>query len=282
LNSSATMATLQARKSALRVLAFEPHVRSPQRPPFIGISKLSSAPSLSCRSPASKPRAPVVMSASMNAVESFAAQATGATHAVVVEEIQALWAGYGSIARVSLDDSSTAIVKHVNPPNSHSTRSHPRGWTGDLSHARKVKSYAVETRFYTHFAAKCRPECRVPALLAVKGGEDGGDGRSGERFLLLEDLDAAGWPERRSHMDRTEVDACLRWLAWFHASFLGCQPTGLWAVGTYWHLHTRPDELDAMPPRWRRLKDAARAIDTRLSSCRYRTIVHGDAKVCIL
>jgi aminoglycoside phosphotransferase (APT) family kinase protein len=71
--------------------------------------------------------------------------------------------------------------------------------------------------------------------------------------------------------------AVLRWLAQFHARFLGHPPEGLWKVGTYWHLATRPDELVAM--KHGRLRQAAAAIDARLSAARYKTIVHGDAKL---
>jgi hypothetical protein len=44
----------------------------------------------------------------------------------------------------------------------------------------------------------------------------------GDRTLLvLEDLDAAGFGERRRRVSETEVRACLDWLAAFHATFLG-------------------------------------------------------------
>jgi aminoglycoside phosphotransferase (APT) family kinase protein len=69
---------------------------------------------------------------------------------------------------------------------------------------------------------------------------------------------------------------CLRWLAAFHATFLGERPRGLWKVGTYWHLATRPDELEAMDDG--ALQWAAPLIDRRLSEARFRTLVHGDAK----
>jgi len=51
----------------------------------------------------------------------------------------------------------------------------------------------------------------------------------------------------------------------------------MWNVGTYWHLATRPDELLAL--RHRELKNAASRLDAKLNGCRYRTFVHGDAKV---
>ena len=38
----------------------------------------------------------------------------------------------------------------------------------------------------------------------------------------------------------------LSWLAHFHATFMGKNPEGLWKIGTYWHLDTRPDELEAL------------------------------------
>lgn len=73
------------------------------------------------------------------------------------------------------------------------------------------------------------------------------------------------------------MKACLRWLANFHALFLGVAPENLWPVGTYWHLETRPDELEAMDHP--ELKAAAGDIDRILSGCRFKTIVHGDAKL---
>jgi len=74
-----------------------------------------------------------------------------------------------------------------------------------------------------------------------------------------------------------EIRVCLSWLANFHALFLGVDPEGLWPVGTYWHLETRPDELEAMEDG--HLKAAAGEIDRTLNECRFKTIVHGDAKL---
>jgi hypothetical protein len=69
----------------------------------------------------------------------------------------------------------------------------------------------------------------------------------------------------------------LKWLANFHANFLGHKPTGLWDVGTYWHLETRPDEYEKM--KHQELKAKAHVIDELLNQCKYQTIVHGDAKL---
>lgn len=81
----------------------------------------------------------------------------------------------------------------------------------------------------------------------------------------------------RTRVKEGEVRACLRWLARFHALFLGVAPERLWPVGTYWHLETRPDELAAMDHP--RLQAAAADLDAILSACRFKTIVHGDAKL---
>jgi thiamine kinase-like enzyme len=58
---------------------------------------------------------------------------------------------------------------------------------------------------------------------------------------------------------------------------MGCAPEGLWEVGTYWHLATRPDELRALDDS--KLKKAAAEIDARLSKASFKTLVHGDAKL---
>jgi len=74
-----------------------------------------------------------------------------------------------------------------------------------------------------------------------------------------------------------QMQVCLSWLAHFHATFMGKSPAGLWQVGTYWHLETRPDELEVLDDE--ELKMAAGQIDQCLSDARYQTFVHGDAKL---
>ena len=133
----------------------------------------------------------------------------------------------------------------------------------------KVRSYEVEAAFYTHFAHRCDPAlCRVPRCIDATA--------SPEIVIRLEDLDAAGFPGR----GRQDVDGCVRWLAAFHAAFMGIPDPGglLWERGLYWYLATRPDELAALPDK-SRLKQSAMAIDHRLDACRFKTLVHGDAKV---
>jgi len=195
--------------------------------------------------------------------------ATGAQRAERGEVIQSLWSGYGEIVRYALTGAraSSAVLKHVLFP---STVNHPRGWHNDLSHRRKVKSYEVEMHWYQAWAGRCDDQCRVPHCYTT---ETIGD----EHLMVLEDLDAAGFPRRSTTLDLQGVQACLRWLASFHASFIGEQPAGLWATGTYWHLATRPDELAVMEDD--ALRDAAPVIDSMLSSARFQTLVHGDAKL---
>jgi hypothetical protein len=100
---------------------------------------------------------------------------------------------------------------------------------------------------------------------------------NGRTLFVLEDLDAAGFGVRRSRVSEAELSACLRWLAAFHATFLNEQPESLWKVGSYWHLATRPDELGALSDR--SLQRAAPKLDERLNRARFRTLVHGDAKL---
>lgn len=201
--------------------------------------------------------------------ESAVAQATGATDIVRGEAIQSLWSGYGEIVRYALGGSEyeSVVVKHVRLPVG---ARHPRGWNTDRSHQRKVRSYQVEIAWYEHWSNRCGEPCRVPRCLAVESKDD-------EVLMVLEDLDASGFSERRSTVSDADVRACLSWLAHFHATFLNEVPSGLWECGTYWHLDTRPDELQALEDR--ALKSAAQEIDRRLKACPYQTIVHGDAKL---
>lgn len=189
-------------------------------------------------------------------------QATSAESLRMGCKIQTLWSGYGQIVRVHLQgcERSSVVIKHVLfPKESRDT---------DVSHRRKVRSYQVETHWYKNYSTNER--CRIPECLAAQSfGE--------EHLMVLEDLDAAGFPYRRTSLRDGEIKACLRWLANFHGLFLGVPASGLWPVGTYWHLDTRPDELEAMTDQ--KLKAAAPQIDAVLNSCRFKTILHGDAKL---
>ncbi|UXI03245.1 ecdysteroid 22-kinase family protein [Photobacterium sp. TY1-4] len=197
------------------------------------------------------------------------AQATGAQAVSHTQLIQPLWGGYGKLFRAWLQsgDHPSVIVKHIQLPQ---PAHHPRGWNTDRSHQRKLHSYQVETHWYRDFAGQCPGEYPVPQCLYVRE-------QDGDILLILEDLATLGFSEIRQTASETEVQACLRWLAWFHARHLGAVPTGLWPTGTYWHLATRPDELAALEDP--ALKAAASCIDRVLSQCRYQTLVHGDAKL---
>jgi hypothetical protein len=194
-------------------------------------------------------------------------QSTGASSLVEKEMIQDLWSGYGKIVRVGLDNASaeSVVIKHVQLPIH---KSHPRGWNTDLGHQRKVKSYKVETTWYGKYSKNSA--ARLPKCFAIETQED-------EVLIVLEDLDAAGYPLRKRTIVWEEIANCLAWLAKFHASYLGKIPEGLWEVGTYWHLETRPQELAVLDDQ--RLKEAAPVINEKLNTCKYKTFVHGDAKL---
>jgi hypothetical protein len=186
-----------------------------------------------------------------------------------IDHIQELWSGYGSILRIGLAGSNyqSVILKHIVIPNA---THHPRGWNTATSNARKIRSYAVETNWYTDFSERCDSYCRIPKAIDFWGDER-------ERFIVLEDLDSSGYPDRKSYLRLHQIEGCIGWLANFHATFLRTDPLNLWERGSYWHLATRTDEYHQMEEG--ELKNAAQLIDQRLSSCRFKTIIHGDAKL---
>jgi hypothetical protein len=186
-----------------------------------------------------------------------------------ISTIQQLWAGYGSIVRITLKGGlySAVVAKHI---KSNSVGAHPRNWDTNFAHQRKVKSYEVELYWYKHYAQQSSKECIIPNCLGYLEHAD-------EKLLILEDLDAKGFSARRTSLSVAEAKVVLSWLANFHALFMQTKPEGLWERGTYWHLATRPDEFEKMSAS--ELKMKAKAIDEALNSCQYQTIVHGDAKV---
>jgi hypothetical protein len=201
-------------------------------------------------------------------IEQFILEVTQASGLRNLGKVQNLWSGYGSIVRMGLEgaDVPSVIVKHVQPDNG----GHPRGWNTDLSHQRKLKSYQVETAWYRKQMEQAPGKARIPECLGVKTSGE-------ETLLVLEDLDAAGFAGRRISVSRKEWQGVVRWLADFHADHLGRNPKGLWESGTYWHLETRPDELEELDDE--DLKNAAESIDAKLKASAFQTLVHGDAKL---
>lgn len=186
--------------------------------------------------------------------QAWLSRATGqGVHSAVL--IQSLWSGYGAIWRCRLRDGRSVILKEVTPPAG-----------SGRSHQRKLRSYEVETHWYSAWAKLCPPKSPVPAVLAL-------DPTHGAWRLLLEDLEASGFSSQRSQARSRDY---MDWLANFHATFMGRPPAGLWPMGSYWHLQTRPDELAATADG--ALRDAASAIDARLNAARFQTLIHGDAK----
>jgi hypothetical protein len=199
--------------------------------------------------------------------KSIILQRTGASSLFEKETIQELWSGYGKIIRIGLENASveSVVVKHVQLPVNNN---HPRGWNTDISHQRKLKSYKVETTWYNTYSKNSA--ARLPQCLAIGTQND-------EVLIVLEDLDEAGYHLRKKTVTWEEIAECLAWLAKFHATYLGKIPEGLWEVGTYWHLETRPQELAILDDQ--RLMDAAPVINEKLNSCAFKTFVHGDAKL---
>ncbi|AWB66114.1 choline kinase [Saccharobesus litoralis] len=187
------------------------------------------------------------------------------------EQVQSLWSGYGQIVRCySAQQQASYIVKAIAPANA--TR-HPRGWNTSASHQRKLKSYQVEANFYLHYAKWVSFDCKVPQLLACKATDD-------FTLLVMEDLDALGYSERKDFATWHDLSRAIKWLAYFHARFMKEVNDGpsfdLWPMGTYWHLATRQDELAAMPDNV--FKTYAGALDTLLQQVKFPTLLHGDAK----
>lgn len=202
-------------------------------------------------------------------IHQFILHSTGARSARRGEVIASLWSGYGEIVRMHLEGAAadSVVLKHVRFPTE---KNHPRGWHSDRGHLRKVKSYEVEMAWYHDLSQRCDDGCRVPKCYAS-------DTIGEEHLIVLEDLDTAGFPIRKGHLSKPEVMSCLKWLAAFHATFMGETPANLWPMGTYWHLDTRPDELAVTEDA--SVREAASVIDAMLNSCRFQSFVHGDAKV---
>lgn len=193
---------------------------------------------------------------------------TKASDCQEIEVIQSLWSGYGKISRYRLRGSkiSTVVVKKIVLDR---IGNHPRGWNTKFSHERKIKSYQVEAHWYEYWGKLNSSKCKSPHFLGILV-------EGSNKWIVLEDLKTS-YPIQKQQASIDEVKVCLEWLANFHTTFLGKKPIGLWEIGTYWHLATRPDEFKKI--KHPELKAKANLIDKALNQCKYQSIVHGDAKL---
>lgn len=197
-------------------------------------------------------------------LENIILSKTKASQLLETQLIQELWSGYGTLNRVILDNNSI-ILKLINLSDN---QEHPRGWSSGHSHKRKEKSYEVEMHWYQAYTHENK-KSQTPKYMASGEVE-------GSQYLILEDLEPLGFTPKQS-ISWDQVKWCLSWLASFHKTYLNVEPKGLWSVGTYWHLETRPEELEVLEDL--ELKKAASSIDNKLNRAKYKTIVHGDAKL---
>lgn len=184
---------------------------------------------------------------------------------VSVDEIQSLWEDYGKLLRLKFSEKN-AIVKHVKLPKQSS---HPKGWNTKLSHQRKIHSYQVEVNWYENFS-QFDNRCKIPKGYKTFQNEN-------EWLIVMQDLEELDMHYVIKEANKTHLSSCLSWLANFHAKYMNTKSELLWEVGTYWHLDTRPDELEVLEDK--ELKAFSKVIDEELKACKYQTIVHGDAKL---
>lgn len=202
------------------------------------------------------------------AIIDFAESHLGVGKVSGVQHVQSLWSGQGEIVRLLIDNNSpgSVIVKSIRLNNQ---ATHPLGWKSELAFDRKKRSYEVEAHWYTCYSQQCHSLCRVPGLYrALSAGE--------KQYMLLEDL-SIDFPCIENTLTSSGLLPALSWLANFHASFMQHDAAGLWPIGGYWHLQTRLQEYDNMQDG--KLKRAAGWLDSQLSSCHYKTLIHGDAKL---
>lgn len=197
-------------------------------------------------------------------LKSIILEQTDSQEVLGIELIQNLWSDYGSLSRVILD-SKSVILKLIHFPEQ---KDHPKGWNTNLSHQRKEKSYNIETNFYKKYNDGNR-KSYFPRYIA--------SGKTSKySYIILEDLKSSDYIPRNT-INWDEVKGCLKWLANFHIHFYNKAPKDLWEIGTYWHLDTRPDELEILEDI--KLKNSASKIDQILNAAKHKTFVHGDAKL---
>jgi hypothetical protein len=198
----------------------------------------------------------------LDSLEKFILDSTNAKEILSFNKVQTLWSGYGEIVKIKIKGENifTVVIKNIIFPDSINT---------SFSHQRKSKSYEVEMNWYQYWSHLCNDKFKTPKCLGIKKDEY-------NFAFILEDMDSSGYPLRLKRLNKKESMLCLKWLANFHAYFMNVKSEHLWEIGTYWHLDTRPDELENIKDSF--LKKMSGKIDSILNNCIYKTFVHGDAK----
>ena len=181
-----------------------------------------------------------------------------------LQQAASVWSGCGEIIRCQVNGAAT-VIKAIEVP---SQINHSRITQSDFALARKRQSYLVEFNWYRHYAEQLPHEAAaIHCIDAIQEGT--------KQALLFSDFVAHGY--QQAYATHSHIQAIINWLAHFHAFHLASSSEGLWPRGSYWHLATRPDELQRMSDL--SLKAQAQPIDTALSESPYQTLIHGDAKL---
>ena len=158
-----------------------------------------------------------------------------------IEEIQALWAGYGHIYHVKAlpTNKEQAGERHASKGSSEQeivrsrdfilkVISPPTGLQGNEGHLRKMFSYQVEQYFYEEIAPKLSQDISVAACFGAIFDNVAADTKDQPDLIatLLSDL-RINFPisgEKRAVLNRCQAFAAIDWLAKFHGTFLSCPP----------------------------------------------------------
>lgn len=175
-----------------------------------------------------------------------------------------LWSDCGQIVACELD-AKPCVVKVINVP---SQIDHPRITQSEFALNRKRRSYLVEFNWYAEHSRHLPLQAEaITCFNTLK--------KQQQFALVFEDFKSEGFSHAQSNY--TDIAAILKWLANFHAFNLHKSPAGLWQIGSYWHLDTRPDEWHKINQA--ELKAQATLFDKKLKQSQYQTLIHGDAKL---
>tara|TARA_B100001063_G_scaffold225295_1_gene233988 strand:+ start:1593 stop:2549 length:957 start_codon:yes stop_codon:yes gene_type:complete len=188
-------------------------------------------------------------------------------HIEIGETLTSLWSGCGSIVECRLDN-VPCVIKAIKIPNHIN---HPKIKQSKFALKRKQQSYHVEYHFYKLYSHHLPKTAKsIACVNAINCGD--------EYALVFKNFTQFGFTQAIS----LHIKPILKWLAHFHAFNLNKQHDELWGQGCYWHLNTRPDEFNALMSNTNNefdIKVVAKKLAYQLKHAKYKTLIHGDAKL---